>query len=99
MSITLHIETLVLDGLELSRAQAERLRLTLTAELTSLLSAGELQPVLQASQARLEAPALALHASGAPELLGAQLAGSVFASLEASPSPAASATSAPGVLR
>ncbi|HYQ17179.1 MAG TPA: hypothetical protein VEQ58_15510 [Polyangiaceae bacterium] len=83
MSINLHIETLLLEGLELSRAQAERVRAALTSELSRLLETGALEPEqLQAVVSRLEAPPLAVSTNWAPEQLGAQLATSVLSGIQ-----------------
>lgn len=46
MDINLHIERLVLDGLDLSTGQSELLQATVTHELTQLFNHGGLEPRL-----------------------------------------------------
>lgn len=80
MNLRLHIEHLVLDGFDLTSAQAERLRRALGEELSRLLvqgggigTGGGVQPA--------GAPTLAWTPGASPERLAAGLARAVYPSL------------------
>ena len=77
--IRLHIERLVLDGLDLNRAEAERVKGALEAELTHLLSKGQLSPNLLAGGhfSSLDMSSLA-GVRHAPEGLGQEIARTVY---------------------
>ena len=81
MNIRLHIERVVLDGLDLSQAEAQNLHASLEAELTQLL-AGGLAPRLLSGGAY---PSLAVrglesgkHPPTQASTLGSQVAQAVY---------------------
>ncbi|MBP1468348.1 hypothetical protein EYB53_021735 [Candidatus Chloroploca sp. M-50] len=82
MNIALHIDRLVLDGLELGPGQARLVRAAVEVELTRLLTAGGLAPELAAGAAMptLEAGTIAT-AGSEPRALGGQIAQAVYAGL------------------
>ncbi|MDR3415532.1 MAG: hypothetical protein P4L83_05025 [Nevskia sp.] len=83
MKIDLHIERLVVDGLELSSAEARRLRRSVERELARLLTDGGLAQSLARGAAvpRLQAPAIALPPRATPEATGGRIAAAVHSSL------------------
>ncbi len=83
MSVHLHIERLVLDGLTLGPRERRELEAALGAELGRLLGQGELHPELAAGGAvpSLRAPDLALVAGQGPTGLGEGLARSIHGGL------------------
>ena len=82
MNIELHIERLVLEGIDTPPADAEQLREGVSAELTRLLRDGGLAgPLLRGGAAgRLTAPSATLSA-GRPGQLGGQLASAIYAGI------------------
>lgn len=84
MNVRLHIERLVLDGLELERGHEPVLRAALEAELTRLIAdGGGATHLLHAGMVpRLSAPGIETAGRGGdPAHLGRQIARSVFDSL------------------
>jgi hypothetical protein len=81
--VVVHIERLVLDGVELSRAESESLGASLTAELTRLLTEGRLASGISSGpgRPRPSAPAT-VELAGGPERLGEQVARAVAAGLQ-----------------
>lgn len=79
MNINLHIERLVLDGINISPGQRDLLQISITTELTRLLNnaglAGNL--VEGASLPRLSASSIQLNGNS-PTQLGQQIAQSVY---------------------
>lgn len=79
MNIRLHIERVVLDGLDLNRAEAERVQGGLEAELTRLLSEGKLASYLLSGGSY---PSLKVSRSAnvidTPEGIGRQVAQKVY---------------------
>jgi hypothetical protein len=79
MNLRLHIERVVLDGLDLSQAEAERVRVGLEAELSALLQAGGLSPELLGGGAFPTLGAGSLEAfEGKPQGLASQTAQAVY---------------------
>jgi hypothetical protein len=79
MNINLHIERLVLDGVNIAAGQRHLLRASMEAELTRLLTDGGLAPGLAQGVAlpRLSASAMQLTGNN-PAQLGWQIAQSVY---------------------
>ena len=79
MNIALHIDRLVLDGLELGPGQAGLLRAAVEAELTRLLTAGGIAPELAAGAAMPTLQAGMIETAGSePRALGGQIAQAVY---------------------
>lgn len=80
MNINLHIERLVLDGIQLSPAQRPLLQAAVEAELTRLLSNGGLNNALQLGGAlySVRTTGIQLANDGSPAFLGEQIAGAVY---------------------
>jgi hypothetical protein len=78
MNIQLHIERLVLDGLPLSRVQAEQMQGVLELELSHLLSEGGLAPRLLESGAVPKLSGGEIKASESPVQMGSQVAQAVY---------------------
>jgi hypothetical protein len=91
--VHVHVERLVLDGLELGAGDAPRIAAALDRELARLLTAAGRAPDglrSDATLARLRTPDAALPAGAAPETIGAHLAGAVHAGIAGGgPRPAA----------
>ena len=83
MNIELHIERLVLEGIDAPPGRGGQLREGVSAELSRLLRDGGLAgPVLQAGAvARLRAPAVTVPADRAPADLGRHLGGAIYKGL------------------
>lgn len=83
MNITLNIERLVLEGVELSPHQRPLLQAAVEAELARLLTAHDLAASLQSdgSLARLPGTAIQLTHPAVPDHLGRQIAQAIYASL------------------
>lgn len=79
MNINLHIERLVLDGIDLTPDQQQLLQASITSELTLLLSNGGLAPHLVEgiTLARLSTNGIQLTGNN-PTQLGQQIARSVY---------------------
>ena len=80
MNINLHIERLVLDGLQLERGQGPHIQAAIEAELTRLLTEQGLAGALQngARLPILPAATMQLNPGSSPSQLGAQIAHSVY---------------------
>lgn len=80
MSINLHIERLILEGLPLTRAQSPLVQAAVEAELSRLLSAGGLHSTLQSGIAvpSVRADAMSLNAGSTPKQIGQQIARAVY---------------------
>lgn len=83
MNIELHIERLVLDGLQLERGQAFYVQAAVEAELTRLLSAQGLSASLQAGGALpgIQANPVHLAPGSTPTQMGTQIAQSVYSGI------------------
>jgi len=79
-SIHLHIERLVLDGVDIAPGQRHLLQAGVTAELTRLLTDGGLAPSLAQGIAlpRLSTGGIQLNGGDDPTQLGQQIARSVY---------------------
>jgi|WetSurMetagenome_2_1015567.scaffolds.fasta_scaffold488573_2 hypothetical protein len=79
-SIQLHIERLVLDGVDIAPGQRHVLQASVTAELTRLLTDGGLAPGLVQGIAlpRLSTGGIQLAGDNHPAQLGRQIAQSVY---------------------
>ena len=80
-ALHLHIERLVLDGLELAPAEAARFEAALTNELTRHLAGVPLGSWTPSALARLQAAPIQINASHPASGLAATVAQSVFASV------------------
>ena len=80
-SVHLHIERLVLDGLELCPDEAARLEQTLTGELARHVAGAPAGGWTSAASARLQAAPIQLQASQPTSVLAAAVARSLFASV------------------
>ncbi len=80
MNLSIHIERLVLEGLNLVTGQRELLQAALEAELARLLVADGLSPDLASGGARpsLQAGSIQPASDGNPARLGQQIAQAVY---------------------
>jgi len=80
MNVDLHIERLILEGVDLAPGQRPGLQAAVESELTRLLTEGGLAPQLTAGGAlpRVTSPAIQLGHGDAPTTLGRQIAGAVY---------------------
>ena len=80
MNVKLHIEKLVLDGIDLAPEQRRQLQAALEAELGSLLTAGGIGADLAAGAMvpSVGAKSLEMSGDGNPAQLGRQIANSVY---------------------
>ena len=79
MNVRLHIERVVLDGLELERAHEPLFRAALEAELTRLIADGGAAHLATAGAVpRVSAPDIETAGDGDPARLGRQVAVSVY---------------------
>jgi hypothetical protein len=80
MSVRLHIERLVLDGVDVGPGQHQLLQAAVQAELARLLGQGALAPELMAggAVARLAAPSISMAADATGAQVGTQVAGAVY---------------------
>ncbi len=80
MNINLHIERLVLDGLNISPGQGPQVKAAVEAELTRLLSGGGVAAGFQGGIAvsSLRGDSIQLESSAKPQQLGNQIARAVY---------------------
>ena len=80
MNINLHIERLVLDGLDIAPERRQILQAAVEQELSRLLTERGLSPGLAQGVAvpRLSASAMQLNSTSSPTELGQQIAQSVY---------------------
>jgi len=80
MNINLHIERLVLEGLNISPGQGEQVKAVVEAELTRLLGDGGLSDVLQSGGAfqRGITGGIEVANNESPAQLGEQIAGAIY---------------------
>jgi len=80
MNVNLHIEQLILDGIDLPPHQREALAAAVQGELTRLIAVGGLSPSLQqgGAKAQVAGDRLQLSPGQPPELMGQQIARSVY---------------------
>jgi hypothetical protein len=83
MSINVHIERLILDGLPLTRNQGTLVQAAVEAELAQLLRAGGLAPAWRSGGAvpSVRAEAIQLAGESGPAHLGQQIARAVHGGL------------------
>lgn len=83
MTIHVHIERLVLDGLPVTRLQGPQVRAAVEAELARRLVAGDLAPGLAQGGAvpSVRAPSITLNAGAGPHALGRQIATAIHGGL------------------
>ncbi len=83
MNVELHIERLVLDGIDIPPGRGEQLRAAVSAELTRLLRDGGLSsPILRGGTVdRLHVPSVKLPAPGAAADLGRFAGGAIYEGL------------------
>lgn len=83
MNINLHIDKLVLEGVDIAPGQSRLLQRIVAAELTRMLSDGELSPSLVqgSSLSRLAAGNIQLREDNDTGGLGRQIAQSVYGGL------------------
>jgi hypothetical protein len=79
MTIYIHIERLVLDGIDIPYAQQPALQAALEAELARLVAEGGIMPASGGSFARVPGGSIDLNESGGdPAALGGQIARAVY---------------------
>ena len=80
MNLNVHIERLVLDGVDLGGGQPHLLQAAIQTELLRLLSQGGLAPALSggAALARVVGPAMNVRTGGGTADVGRQIAGAVY---------------------
>jgi len=76
MNINLHIERLILDGIDLGPAQRQQLRAAVEQELVRLLGAGTPLTQIGGAVPSISTPAIEQHNN--PKEFGKQIAGSVY---------------------
>lgn len=83
MNINLHIEQLLLDGVQIAPNQRHLLQASIEAELTRLLSQGGLAPGMNQGLAvpKISAANLQLTPGNNPTQLGQQIAASVYSGI------------------
>ena len=83
MTIHLHIEHLLLDGIDLPAGQEPLLQSIVATELAQLMTAGGLAPVFQAegTYGRIQGDTLAMTNPQA-QTLGPQIAGAVYGGMQ-----------------
>ncbi|MEL6763682.1 MAG: hypothetical protein AAFO87_08470 [Cyanobacteria bacterium J06607_6] len=84
MNVNLHIEELVLDGINLSPRQRSQLSAALQAELTRLIATEGMSPSLQLGgwRDRLSASNLQLSPDQSPTAMGHHIAQSIYGGLK-----------------
>ncbi len=85
MRVRLHIERLVLEGLDVPTGAGAGLRQALEAELVRLIAAGGLAGWSARGAALAALPAPPIGTAGPPRRLGAAIAGAVYAGLGPQP--------------
>jgi hypothetical protein len=77
VNINLHIERLILDGVDIHPSQRHLLHASVQTELTRLLTEGGVAPQLTGGGAlpHVASPALQLHSGHGPAEFGRQIAG------------------------
>jgi hypothetical protein len=80
-NIQLHIERLVLDGVPLSRVQAQQMQGVLEIELSRLLSEGGLAPQLLQGGAVPKVQGGEIRNTEHPEQMGSQVAQAVYSGI------------------
>lgn len=80
MNINLHIERLVLDGLQIGPGQGVKVKAAVEAELSRLLQEGGLSSSLQGGNAppRIRTNPMQVNGNEYPKNLGAQIARSLY---------------------
>lgn len=80
MNIQLHIDRLVLDGVNVAPGQQHLLQAAVETELRQLLTVGGLSPPLASGVAlpRIASPSIQLNAAASTAEIGRQIAGSVY---------------------
>jgi hypothetical protein len=78
MNVRLHIDRLVLEGLEVPYASRAALRAAVETELTRLIAGGGLSPALAGGIAVPSVRAPQINADGTPQQLGTSIAGAVY---------------------
>ena len=82
MNINLHIERLVLDGLNLGPGQGAQVKDAVEAELSRLLTEGGIAPELQGGTPRnLHTGSIRLASDANPQQIGRQIAGAVYGAI------------------
>lgn len=80
MNVQLHIERLVLDGLDLGTAQPQQLQAAIESELARLLGEGGVAPALAGGTAlaRIAVPAIQMQRGEPVASAGARIAAAVY---------------------
>jgi hypothetical protein len=83
MNVNLHIDRLVLDGVQLAPNQRHFLQASIEAELTRLISQGGVAPAMNQGLAvpKISADHLQLSTGATPAQLGQQIAASVYSGI------------------
>ena len=84
MTIRVHIERLVLDGLPLTQAQGAQVREAVESELAHRLAEGGLATGLAQGGAvpSVRAPSIALSADARPQAIGKQIGGAIHGGIK-----------------
>ena len=80
MNVNLHIERLIVDGLEIDPSKRDSFKSGIERELTALLTAGGVGETLSAGAAlpRVEGPSIQLQPDNSTPQLSRQIAGSIY---------------------
>ena len=80
MNVNLHIERLIVDGLEIDPSKRDSFKAGIEQELTALLTTGGVGETLAAGAAlpRVDGPSIQLQADNSPQQLSQQIAGSIY---------------------
>lgn len=83
MNINLHIERLILEGVNISPGQRHMLQASVETELARLMTRGGVATRLTGGGTlpRIASPAIKLNGSGSPIELGRQIASSVYSGI------------------
>jgi hypothetical protein len=83
MNVRLHIDRLVLDGVNVSAGGRPRLQAAIESELARLIAAGGISPELARGIAlpAIPAPQMTLAPDAKPAQLGSAIAGAVYGSV------------------
>lgn len=89
MNIHMHIERMIIEGVDLPPAQRHLLQAAVEAELGRLLAAREISTNFKnvGSQVGIVAPVLQLNSSPDAKVLGAQVGASVYSAITGSEQP------------
>jgi hypothetical protein len=80
VNVNLHIERLILEGLDTNPAQRRVLKSAIESELGQLLTTAGVSPEIRdaGALARIETPSIQLGRADEPSKLGTQIAGAIY---------------------